>query len=114
MPAALRHEPTGALLAREVYWARSVRTRVRGLIGVELIEGHALVIEPAAQIHTIAMRYPIDVIFCSRDWHVVRVVRSLRPYRVTRWHRGAARAIELRAGAVPEAVRPRDLLTLVE
>jgi hypothetical protein len=36
---------------------------------------------------------------------VLHVVRSLRPWRITRWVRGARYAVELRAGALPPEVR---------
>ena len=93
---------TGTVLADEVAWARSRRERARGLIGRRLlVAGEALVIEPARQVHTVGMRYAIDVVFCDRDWGVLHVVRGLRPNRITRWVPGARYVIELPDGSVP-------------
>lgn len=97
------------VLADSVTRAATLPERMRGLLGrPPLRPGEALVIEPAAQVHTFGMRYSIDVLFCKPDGTVLHVVRALRPHRMTRWVRGAKIAIELPPGAVPEDVRPGD------
>ncbi len=88
--------------------------RGRGLLGREpLGPGDALVIERTRQVHTFGMRYPIDVCFCDRAWRVLRVVRHLRPRRLTRWVPRARFAVELRAGSAPW-LAPGDQLSLEE
>ncbi|HEY8546229.1 MAG TPA: DUF192 domain-containing protein [Acidimicrobiales bacterium] len=61
--------------------ARSRRERARGLLGRDGIPG-ALWIEPCRSVHTIGLRFPIDVAFCDAEGVVVRV-RTLRRHRVT-------------------------------
>lgn len=68
--------------------------------------------EPAAQVHTIGMRYPIDVVLCDRDLVVLRIVRGLRPLRVTKWVRGARVVVELPAGSLPDWISEGDRLSL--
>ena len=95
-------EVAGRVLADRVRWARSWRERSDGLLRSEpLRDGEALVIEPARQVHTIGMTYPIDVVFCDRKSRVRHVVRRLAPQRITRVVFGARFAIELPAGVVP-------------
>jgi uncharacterized membrane protein (UPF0127 family) len=48
------------------------------------------------------MRYPIDIVFLSRDQVVLRVVSALRPWRVSPYVRGAFFAVELAAGVATE------------
>ena len=92
--------PDGEVLARRVVWARSARSRARGLIGrPPLADGEALVLTPGRQVHTFGMRYAIDVVFCDADWRVRRVVRGLRPRRVTRWVARTRYLVELPYGA---------------
>ena len=67
-------------------------------------------LEPARQVHTFGMAYPIDVIFCDRALRVVHVVRDMRPGRVTRWVRTARIVIELPARARLVGVSPGDSL----
>jgi uncharacterized membrane protein (UPF0127 family) len=56
--------------------------RRRGLLGRDGIDG-ALVLRPCRQVHTIGMRFSIDVAFCGRDGRVLRVT-TMRPRRVSR------------------------------
>ncbi|MFM7616199.1 MAG: DUF192 domain-containing protein [Actinomycetes bacterium] len=73
------------------------RSRRRGLLGRSGIDG-ALLLRPCRQVHTIGMRFSMDVAFCDRDGRVLRVA-TLRPGRVSRPVRRAAFAIEAEAGS---------------
>jgi uncharacterized membrane protein (UPF0127 family) len=73
------------------------RARRRGLLGRTGYEG-AFVLRPCRQVHTVGMRFTIDVAFCDRDG-VVRRTATLRPGRVSRPCLAAAWAIEAEAGA---------------
>jgi uncharacterized protein len=106
---------TGSVLATHARIARDARGRMRGLIGEDpLGEGECLLLEPAAQVHTFGMRAPIDVVFCDKRGVIVHVVRAMRPMRITRWVRGARRAIELPANSVPAEVSPGTRLIFYE
>lgn len=91
--------------------AASRRDRARGLLGREGIEG-ALLLPSVRSVHTLGMRFPLDVAFCDAEMRVLRVVR-LRPQRVSRpvWH--ARCAIEAEAGAFERwELRPGDQLEI--
>lgn len=104
---------SGELLATRVRWARTPAARARGLLtGPPLESGEAIVLEPARQVHTFGLGYPIDVVFCDRAGRILHLVRAMRPRRVTRFVRGARYAIELPSGAVPAALRVGDALDL--
>jgi uncharacterized membrane protein (UPF0127 family) len=101
----------GVVLADRVGRASRSWQRARGLIGrPPLARGDALVLEPAAQVHTVGMRYAIDVVFCDEQGSVLHVVRRMRPWRITRWVRGARYAVELPSGALPLEVAPGAVL----
>jgi uncharacterized protein len=78
--------------------ATTRRERRRGLLGRERIDG-ALVLRPCRQVHTVAMRAPIDVVWCTADGRVLRTT-TLRPWRVSRAVWNARVVIEAEAGAV--------------
>jgi len=77
--------------------ADTARSRRRGLLGRDAVEG-ALVLQPCRQVHTVRMRFAIDVAFCDTDGVVVRTV-TLAPWRVSPYVRRAAFVIEAEAGA---------------
>jgi uncharacterized protein len=83
------------LAAAEV--VRGRRERVRGLLGRHGLDG-ALVIPKCRQVHTMGMRFTIDVAFCDEGGVVLRTV-SLRPWRVSSIVWQAAFAIEAEGGA---------------
>ncbi len=77
--------------------ADSFGERLRGLIRRPEPEG-ALLLRPAFSVHTIGVRYPIDVAYYDRDLTVLRTV-TLRPYRLDRPVWKARAVIEAPAGA---------------
>lgn len=78
--------------------ARGTRARMRGLAGLEVLpSGHALRIPRCGSVHTVGMRFPIDVIFLDREDRVVRVARAVPPRRFAAARR-ARSVIETRAG----------------
>lgn len=83
------------LAAAEV--AASRRERWRGLLGRDGLDG-VLVIRPCHQVHTIGMKFPIDVAFCDRDGRVLHTA-SLRPFRISRPVLRAAFTIEAPEGS---------------
>ena len=83
------------LAAAEV--ATTGRERRRGLRGRDEMEG-ALVLRPCRNVHTVGMRFDIDVAFCDRDGIVIRTC-CLRPRRLSPLVLRAALAIEAPSGA---------------
>ena len=97
----VRNVTRGTVLADRATRAVRYWDRFRGLMLTDrLPEGEGLVLEPCASIHMFFMRYPIDVVFTSRDAEVVGLVNAIAPWRMTRFYRGARMAIELPAGQV--------------
>jgi uncharacterized membrane protein (UPF0127 family) len=77
--------------------AATAKARRRGLLGRDDLDG-ALVIRPCRNVHTFAMRFPIDVAFCDSSGLVLRTC-TLPPWRVSRVVLRAAFVVESRAGA---------------
>lgn len=86
------------MLARRVQVARALGARLRGLLGRRDWEGlDGLLIEPCNGVHTLFLRFAIDVVFLDGDDRVVAIER-LRPNRLGRIHPRARRALELPEG----------------
>ena len=73
------------------------RGRSRGLLGRDGIDG-VLVLRPCRNVHTIGMRFAIDVAFCDRSGQVLKTV-TIGPRRISPLVLRAACAIEAEAGA---------------
>jgi uncharacterized membrane protein (UPF0127 family) len=83
------------LAAAEV--ASDGRSRRRGLLGRDRFEG-ALVLRPCRHVHTLGMRFAIDVAFCDVQGVVLKT-RTLAPWRLSPVVYRAAFAVEAEAGA---------------
>jgi uncharacterized membrane protein (UPF0127 family) len=96
--------------------AGGIRERTKGLLGRRAsgdVIG-AFVLRPCRQVHTVGMRFPIDVAFCDRGGVVLRIV-TVAPWRVTRvvWRSGFV--VEAAAGAFDRwQLRPGDTVEVKE
>jgi uncharacterized membrane protein (UPF0127 family) len=71
--------------------------RRRGLLGRTAFEG-ALLLTPTRGVHTLGMRFPIDVAFLDADLVVLDAARMDR-HRIGRPRAGARSVLEAEAGA---------------
>ncbi|MEA3338233.1 MAG: DUF192 domain-containing protein [Chloroflexota bacterium] len=79
--------------------ADSFLPRLVGLMGSkDLADGQGLLILPCNSIHSHFMRFPIDVLYVSRDLRVVAVDHGMQPWRFGRIHRDSRFVVELPAG----------------
>lgn len=91
----------GIVLGDRVRTARTFLSRLAGLLGTAAIaEGEGLWIVPCRGVHTVGMRYPIDVAFLDARGVVVGILEGLPPNRLGRGVRDARGALELRAGTL--------------
>jgi uncharacterized membrane protein (UPF0127 family) len=59
-----------------------------------------LLIPRCASVHTLFMRYPLDVIYLDKRGAVVKLVHALNPWRLS-WGGGAAsQTLEMTAGGI--------------
>jgi uncharacterized membrane protein (UPF0127 family) len=88
-------------------------SRNRGLLGRDALDADsALVIAPCSAVHTIGMRFSIDVIFASRDGRIIKIRHSMPPRRVAIGF-GAFAVIEMAAGAAARTgLQPNDRLVV--
>ncbi len=88
----------GAVVCERCRIATTFPARLRGLLGRPgLPAGEGLWIRPAASVHTLFMRFSIDVVFLDRDGIVVAIAASVRPWRAASARR-ARSCVELTAG----------------
>lgn len=81
-------------------FANTLLKRMVGLLNRPVFSpGEGLLFDRCYGIHTIGMRFPIDVLFLDRDLQVMRAVEALPPFR-TCVVRQAVYVLELPAGAI--------------
>lgn len=105
---------TGQSVASGVEIATTRRARRRGLLGRDgLNAGCAFVLSPCWAVHTIGMRFAIDVVFVDAEGQIVKIVENLSGWKMAA-SMAAMTTIELWAGAVQAMdVHVGDRLALV-
>ncbi|GAA3806867.1 DUF192 domain-containing protein [Streptomyces phyllanthi] len=78
--------------------AESARDRRRGLLGRDGIDG-ALLLSPASAVHTLGMRFTVDVAYLDRTFTVISV-RTMPPGRVGLPRFRARYVLEAEAGSL--------------
>jgi uncharacterized membrane protein (UPF0127 family) len=109
-----RLERTGGLLAETAWLAETWRERTGGLlIRPPLGAGEALII-PTQAVHTVGMRYPLDLVYLDRAWAVILCREAVPPGRFAPWRARTRWVVELPAGTLgPVRLRVGEFLRFV-
>jgi uncharacterized membrane protein (UPF0127 family) len=97
-PAQAFNQTRQTYLATELALANTHWSRLRGLLGTsqgDFRNGCGLWIVPCRGVHTLAMRFAIDVVYLDRDQTVVHVEQELQPWRFAPVRLQAASVLEL-------------------
>ena len=96
----------GQVLAQQVEPARSLLKRMKGLMFRNQMQpGTGMLLCPCPQIHTCFMKFPIDVLFLTKDGTVVYIMENLAPWRLSPIVRRAAQTLELPGGTLQGRVK---------
>src|ERR1051325_1883297 len=88
-------------VATKIRKADSFLTRLLGLMRRKrLAPEEALWLVPGKAVHTVGMKFSIDVIFIDRDKKVVAVVPGMAPNRATRFYFAAHSVLESPKGTI--------------
>lgn len=89
-----------ALALADTHWSR-----LRGLVGMapgDFRNGRGIWIVPCHGVHTLGMRFALDVIYLDRALTVIHVERELHPWRFAPVRLQAASVLELPCRTVTE------------
>ncbi|MGB6131206.1 MAG: DUF192 domain-containing protein [Acidobacteriaceae bacterium] len=91
-------------------------TRLFGLLGKNGLEpGSGILIQPSSGVHTMGMRFAIDVVALDRNLRVVKLWPRLRPWRVTSVSLKTHSVLELAPGQIEQCgIEPGDRLAITE
>jgi len=90
-------------------------SRFLGLLGKKGISpGEGVLIVPCNSVHTLFMRFTIDVIFLDERMKVIKILPLLKPYRFSPIVRGAHSVLELAEGEIERiGIEVDDLLEVI-
>jgi uncharacterized membrane protein (UPF0127 family) len=92
-----------AFISSELRRADTHWSRLLGLMGTSpknFPHGSGLWIVPCQGVHTMWMRYPIDVLYLDENKTVLYIEENVQPWRIPPMHFDTASVIEVRSPAV--------------
>ena len=101
---AILNTTRNTVLGERIWVAETSLSRMVGLLGKKGLDpGTGLLIVPSQAVHTVGMRFTIDVVFIDRKWKVIHLRPEMVPYRLTSIHWRARCVLELPAGAIAKS-----------
>jgi len=94
--------------------ATSYFERTLGLMGKSGPLTFGLWIMPGPSIHTCFMRVNIDVIFLDKDYKILKIIRSMKPWRMTLYYYNAKSVLELPGGFLNSELKVGDKLEFAD
>lgn len=89
------------VLSRNVSLADSFFTKLMGFMFQPRPADDRGILFKTNSIQTHFMRFDLDVVFLTKNYEIVRVIRALKPWRITRFHLRAKYTLELPSGTLP-------------
>lgn len=95
------NQTRSALLVDQGREADNFWLRLRGLLGVAALQpGEGLVLVGEKSIHTLFMKFPIDVVYADKHLKVIRTDINMGPYRLGPLILQSAYVIEMPVGTI--------------
>ena len=90
-------------LAANLSVADTFLTSLVGLLGRQTLPlGEGLWITPCQSVHTIGMKFAIDVLFLNQDGVILHLIEGMKPFRISKHLTDARSVLELPKNNIPE------------
>lgn len=101
------------LILHKIFYARTFFQRLMGLMfKKDMLAFDGLFIPDCKSIHTCFMRFEIDVLFLDKDLNIIKIIESLKPWRLTNIVFKAMGVLELPGGSVSKyGLKVGDLIS---
>ncbi len=98
------------ILVADTLWSRLVGL----MFQKQLHEADGLMLDPCRSIHTFFMRYSLDIVFMNSKNEIIKIIRGMKPWRMTWIYLSASKTLELPAGKLPQDVSVGDRLEVID
>jgi len=97
----------------KVKTADSFFSRLKGLMFTrEMKDIDGMLIDSCKSIHTCFMMFPIDVFFINKSNEIIKVIREMHPWRMSKFYIKASRVLETMPNADKGSLQEGDTLEL--
>ena len=103
-------DETGEVIVNNCTLAASFMTRLMGLMfRSDMNDNEALLIIPCNQVHTLNMRFALDLVFIDRMGNVVHEEKDVSPGKLLKPVKNAWAALELKGGKLGSLEKQQSL-----
>jgi uncharacterized membrane protein (UPF0127 family) len=105
----------GEVFCKKVVVASTMKQRIVGLMFSEdlPLQAEGFLISPGNSIHTFFMNYPIDLVFLDKKFKVVKIIKNMKPWRMTLIYLKSSHVLEIKSGTVNLSINKGDQLEAV-
>lgn len=95
----LKNHNNSQLLSAKVHMAKNFSSRLKGLMfSPPLKDQNCLWISKCKSIHTCFMKFSLDVVFVDKKLKVIKIIKNLKPWKLTGIYLKADSVFEFNAG----------------
>ena len=92
------------ILVENAAVADNIFYRIKGLLGRKsLLPGEGLLLIPANSVHTIGMKFSLDLVFIDGNGLVLKTIEQMPPGRISPIVKKSAAVLELNAGELKKS-----------
>jgi uncharacterized membrane protein (UPF0127 family) len=105
----------GESFCKKVIVSTSMKQRIVGLIFSDEIPSQAegYLISPGNSIHTFFMNYPLDLVFLDKNFKVIKIIKNMKPWRMTLIYLRSSHVLEIKSGTVNLSINQGEQLEAV-
>ncbi len=99
-------------IGERIFIASTFLERLKGLMFDRSLgeDFDGMLIKQCNSIHTFFMNYNIDVLFLNKNLKVIKIIRGIKPWRMTKVYFSANQVLELKGGSLSSNIVEGDLL----
>lgn len=103
MTVKLRNLTKDIMILNDIIIAQDFFSRLKGLLGKKSLEkDQGLILRPCNSVHTVGMKFSIDVVFVNKDNKVLHIIKNMKPYKFSPIIKKASYVIETSRGTISD------------
>ena len=102
------------IISSNMKTANSLFDRLLGLMFLKkMCDFDGLLLAPCNSIHTFFMRFEIDVLFLDKDFNIIKILKRLKPWRITSIYFKSKFVLELPGNTLPDNLKLKEQIEVI-
>ena len=106
----VKNKTKNTVVSMKTGLANEMMERIVGLMFKKDISFDGLYIKPCNSIHTFFCKFPLDIYFLDKKNKVIRIIKNMKPWDMTRVYFGSRSVLEFKSGVLDQEIELNDEL----